>query len=297
MRLKLGVAFLAIYVIWGSTYLAIRFVVETIPPFFMAGTRFIIAGLILYALTRLRNALAPTSLQWRRAFVIGGLLLLGGNGAVVWAEQWVPSGLTSLLIATVPLWMVLLNSLHNRTRPSIGVTVGLILGFAGVALLVGSIENIGENNMIISGATIILFGSFLWANGSLYSRSAETSSSQFQAAAMQMIAGGILLLAASLITGEWARVMLDQVSPRSMLSWLYLIVFGSIVAFSSYIWLLKQTTPPRVSTYAYVNPIVAMILGWALADEALAARNILAAIIIIISVAVITTYPTERKHT
>ena len=297
MRLKLGVAFLAIYVIWGSTYLAIRFVVETIPPFFMAGTRFIIAGLILYALTRLRSALAPTSLQWKRAFVIGGFLLLGGNGAVVWAEQWVPSGLTSLLIATVPLWMVLLNSLHNRTRPSIGVIVGLILGFTGVALLVGSIENIGEINMIIPGATIIVFGSFLWANGSLYSRSVKTSSSQFQAAAMQMIAGGILLLSASLITGEWRRIMLDQVSPRSMLSWLYLIVFGSIVAFSSYIWLLKQTTPPQVSTYAYINPIIAMILGWALADEALTARTILAAIIIITSVAVITIYPTERKHT
>lgn len=296
MRLKLGAAFLAIYIIWGSTYLAIRFVVETIPPFFMAGTRWIIAGLILYALTRTRSTLSPTSMHWKHAFVIGGFLLLGGNGAVAWAEQWVPSGLTSLLIATVPVWMVLLNSLHNRTRPSISVIVGLVLGFAGVTLLIGSIENIGENNMIILGATIIMFGSFLWATGSLYSRSKETSSSQLQAAAMQMIAGGILFLSASLITGEWTRVVLDQVSPRSMLSWLYLIVFGSIVAFSSYIWLLKQTTPARVSTHAYINPIVAMILGWVLADEALTSRNILAAIIIIISVAIITTYPEERKH-
>ena len=297
MRLKLGAAFLAIYIIWGSTYLAIRFVVETIPPFFMAGTRWIIAGLILYALTRTRSTLAPTSLHWKHAFVIGGFLLLGGNGAVVWAEQWVPSGLTSLLIATIPFWMVLLNSLHHRARPSIGVIVGLIIGFAGVTLLIGSIENIGENSMIIPGVTIILFGSFLWANGSLYSRSTETSSSQLQAAAMQMIAGGILLLSVSLITGEWTRVMLDQVSLRSMLSWLYLIVFGSIVAFSSYIWLLKQTAPSLVSTHAYINPIVAMILGWALADEALTSRNILAAIIIITSVAVITTYPAERKRT
>lgn len=276
--------------------MAIRFVVETIPPFFMAGTRWIIAGLILYALTRTRSTLSPTSMHWKHAFVIGGFLLLGGNGAVAWAEQWVPSGLTSLLIATVPVWMVLLNSLHNRTRPSISVIVGLMLGFAGVTLLIGSIENIGENNMIILGATIIMFGSFLWATGSLYSRSKETSSSQLQAAAMQMIAGGILFLSASLITGEWTRVVLDQVSPRSMLSWLYLIVFGSIVAFSSYIWLLKQTTPARVSTHAYINPIVAMILGWVLADEALTSRNILAAIIIIISVAIITTYPEERKH-
>ena len=297
MRLKLGAAFLVIYIIWGSTYLAIRFVVETIPPFFMAGTRWIIAGLILYALTRTRSTPSPTSLNWKHAFVIGGFLLLGGNGAVVWAEQWVPSGLTSLLIATIPFWMVLLNSLHHRSRPSIGVIVGLIIGFAGVILLIGSIENIGENSMIIPGVAIILFGSFLWANGSLYSRSTETSSSQLQAAAMQMIAGGILLLSVSLITGEWTRVMLDQVSSRSMLSWLYLIVFGSIVAFSSYVWLLKQTAPSLVSTHAYVNPVVAMILGWVLADEALTSSNILAAIIIVISVALITTYHVERKHT
>ena len=296
MRLKLGAAFLAIYIIWGSTYLAIRFVVETIPPFFMAGTRWVIAGLILYALARFGGALAPASLQWKRAFVIGGFMLVGGNGTVVWAEQWVPSGLTSVLIATVPLWMVLLNSLHNRARPRVGVIVGLMLGFAGVALLIGSIENIGENSMIIPGAATIIFGAFLWATGSLYSRSTETSSSQLQAAAMQMIAGGILFLSVSLISGEWTRVMLDQVSQISILSWLYLIVFGSIVAFSSYNWLLKQTTPARVSTHAYINPIVAMILGWALADEALTSSNILAAIIIIISVAIITTYTEERKH-
>jgi drug/metabolite transporter (DMT)-like permease len=296
LHLKLGAAFLAIYIIWGSTYLAIRFVVETIPPFFMAGTRWVIAGLILYALTRLGGALAPASLQWKRAFVIGGFMLVGGNGTVVWAEQWVPSGLTSVLIATVPLWMVLLNSLHHRMRPSIGVIVGLMLGFAGVALLIGSVENIGEDSMIIPGATIIVFGAFLWATGSLYSRSTETSSSQLQAAAMQMIAGGILFLLASLISGEWTRVMLDQVSSRSVLSWFYLIVFGSIVAFSSYIWLLKQSTPARVSTHAYINPIVAMVLGWALADEALTSRNILAAIIIIISVVIITAYAEERKH-
>jgi drug/metabolite transporter (DMT)-like permease len=296
LRLKLGAAFLAIYIIWGSTYLAIRFVVETIPPFFMAGTRWVIAGLILYALARLGGALAPTSLQWKRAIVIGGFMLVGGNGTVVWAEQWVPSGLTSVLIATVPLWMVLLNSLHNRTRPRVGVIVGLMLGFAGVALLIGSIENIGENSMIIPGAATIMFGAFLWATGSLYSRSTETSSSQLQAAAMQMIAGGILFLPASVISGEWTRVMLDQVSQISILSWLYLIVFGSLVAFSSYNWLLKQSTPARVSTHAYINPIVAMILGWALAEEALTSRNILAAIIIIISVVIITTYAEERKH-
>ena len=296
LRLKLAMAFLAVYIIWGSTYLAIRFVVETIPPFFMAGTRFIIAGLMLYAVTLVRGAPAPTSVHWRDAFVIGGLLLLGGNGAVVWAEQWVPSGLTSLLIATTPLWMVILDSLHHRARPSIGGIFGLLLGFAGVALLVGSIENMDKNNMMIPAAAIIVVGAFLWASGSLYSRSSETPSSQLRPAAMQMIAGGLLLLSASLITGEWTRIMLDQVSLRSLLSWLYLIIFGSLVAFSAYIWLLKNTTPSRISTYAYINPLVALFLGWMLAEEVLTTGNILAAIIIIISVMVITIYPAERKR-
>lgn len=296
LRLKLGMAFLAVYFIWGSTYLAIRFVVETIPPFFMAGTRFIIAGLMLYTLTSVRGTSAPTSAHWRDAFVVGGLLLLGGNGAVVWAEQWVPSGLTSLLIATTALWMVLLNSLHHRTRPSLGGIFGLLLGFAGVALLVGSIENTGNNNMMVPAAAVVLLGAFLWAGGSLYSRSAKASLSQLQPVAMQMIAGGVLLLSASLITGEWTRVMLDQVSMRSILSWFYLIIFGSLVAFSSYIWLLKHTTPSRVSTYAYINPLVALILGMVLAEEALTTRNVIATIIIILSVAIITTYPAEREH-
>ena len=172
----------------------------------------------------------------------------------------------------------------------------MLLGFAGVALLVGSIENMGKNNMMIPAAAIIVFGAFLWAGGSLYSRSSETSSSQLRPAAMQMIAGGLLLLSASLITGEWTRIMLDQVSLRSLLSWLYLIIFGSLVAFSAYIWLLKHATPSRISTYAYINPLVALFLGWMLAEEVLTAGNILAAIIIIMSVMVITIYPAEREH-
>lgn len=294
LHLKLGAAFLAIYVIWGSTYLAIRLAVETIPPFFMASTRFITGGLILYALTRSRDAQAPTPLRWRDAFVVGGLMLFGGNGAAVWAAQWVPSGLMSLLVATVPLWMVLLNSLHHRMKPSAGAFFGMLLGFAGVALLVGSIENISDSNMILPCASIMC-GAFLWASGSLYSRSVKTSSSQLLPPAMQMIAGGILLLFASLITGEYSRFVPNQVSLNSMLSLLYLIIFSPL-AFASYIWLLNQTDPYWVSTYAYVNPIIALILGSALAGEALTMRSILAAIIIIVSVIVITIYPNERNN-
>jgi drug/metabolite transporter (DMT)-like permease len=193
--------------------------------------------------------------------------------------------------------MVLLNSLRNRTKPSIGGGFGLLLGFAGVALLVGEIENTANNFMVIPAAAIVLLGAFSWACGSLYSRSAKTSSSQLQSPAMQMIAGGILLLSASLITGEWTLIMLDRISLPSIFSWLYLIIFGSLVGFSSYIWLLKHANLSRVSTHAYVNPLVAVILGWTLAEEALTTSNVLAAIIIILSVAVITTFPAEKEKT
>lgn len=290
LRVRIGLAFLAVYLIWGSTYLAIRFVEETLPPFFMAGTRFVIAGIILYVWARLRGASRATRPEWGRVFVVGGLMLLGGHGAVVWAEQWVPSGLTSLLIATVPLWMVFSDWMRGGSKPNIRVAAGLGLGFAGVALLVGGIEGLGESHVDLIGAAVLVFGAFLWANGSLYSRSAKLPSSPLLATAMEMMAGGMLLLLASLITGEWMRLRLDQVSLHSMVSWVYLIVFGSLVGFTSYIWLLKATTTAKVSTYAYVNPIVAMVLGWAMANEALTLRNILAAVIILTSVAVITTH-------
>ncbi len=290
MRFQIAAAFAAIYLIWGSTYLAIRFVIETLPPFFMAGTRFLIAGLILYVWTRLRSDSQVSISHWGRAFVIGGLMLLGGHGAVVLAEQWIPSGLTSLLIATVPLWMVLIDWLRCGSKLDIRVAGGLVLGFAGVTLLIGSMETLGESHIDIVGAAIVVFGSFLWANGSLYSRSAKMPSSLLLATAMEMIAGGLLLLSASLIMGEPGKIRLDLVSARSAIAWVYLIVFGSLIAFTSYIWLLKMMTPAKVSTYAYVNPIVAMFLGWALADESLTIQNVLAAVVILTSVLVITVY-------
>jgi drug/metabolite transporter (DMT)-like permease len=262
----------------------------------MAGTRFILAGVILYAFTLLQSGRRPTGKNWKEAFIVGGFLLLGGNGVVVWAEQWIPSALTSLLLASMPLWLVLLNSVHHRKKPRIGVIFGILLGFAGVALLVGSIENFNDNHMIIPGTISLILAAFFWASGSLYSSLTKTSSSQLQPAAMQMITGGILLSITSLISGEYNHIMLNQISLKSLLSWLYLIIFGSLVAFSAYIWLLKQTSPAQVSTHAYINPVVAMLLGSVLADEVLTTGNILAAIIIIISVAVITTYSSEEEN-
>ncbi len=296
LRAKVALAFLAVYLIWGSTYLAIRFVIESVPPFFMAGTRFVVAGAVLYFWARLRGASSESKSHWGSAFVIGGLMLMGGHGAVVWAEQSVPSGLTSLLVATVPLWMVFLDSLHSRSRPSFRIIAGLVLGFAGVVLLLGGVESLGASSVDFAGAGVVVFGAFLWANGSLYSRSAKISSSSLLATGMEMIAGGVLLLVASLITGEWVRIRLDLVSVRSLVSWVYLVVFGALVAFTSYIWLLKVSTPARVSTYAYVNPIVAMLLGWALASEPLTIRNLVAAVIIVMAVITITTYQTRKQQ-
>jgi drug/metabolite transporter (DMT)-like permease len=299
LRAQVAAAFAAVYIIWGSTYLAIRFVIETLPPFFMAGTRFVIAGVVLYILVRVRGASKATLPQWRSAAVVGGLMLMGGHGAVVWSEQWVPSGLASLLIACVPLWFALLIWLYYRTRPSSGVVAGLILGFAGVGLLVGRVGALGGSQVDIVGAAVIVTGALLWASGSLYSRSARLPSSQLLATAMEMIVGGILLLLASLATGEWMRVRLDQVSLRSTLSWVYLIVFGSLIGFTCYMWLLKVATTEHVSTYAYVNPVVALFLGWALASETLTAQDMVAAAIILASVAVITKYGVQhssREH-
>ena len=288
---------MAVYVIWGSTYLAIAIVEESLPPFFMAGTRFVLAGVVLYVWAKLRHAGREFRVHWRSAFVIGGLMLLGGHGAVVWAEQWVPSGLTSLLIATVPLWMVFVDWLRGGSKPSLRVASGLMLGFVGVALLVGSLEDLGGNSIGLIGGMVVVVGAFLWANGSLYSRSAKLPKEPLLSTGMEMVAGGVLLLVASLATGEYGRIRLDLVSERSLVAWVYLVVFGAIVAFTCYVWLLRAVSAARVSTYAYVNPIVAMLLGWALAGEPITTRNTLAAGIILASVVIITIYQARDKTT
>lgn len=288
-------AFLAVYVLWGSTYLAIRFAIETVPPFVMAGARFVVAGAILYAWMRWRGASAPRPSHWRGATVVGGLLLLMGNGGVVWAEQRVASGLAAVLIAVVPFWMVLFDWLHaDGTRPGLAVLLGLVAGFAGVALLIVPGEFAGAGHVDPLGAAALLFASVSWATGSLYSRRAPQPASLLLAAAMQMLVGGALLLAAGTVTGEWARLDLGAVSVRSVLSMGYLVLFGSIVGFSCYTWLLKATTPARVATYAYVNPAVAMLLGWGLGGEPLSSRALLAVAVIVGAVVVITTARARR---
>jgi drug/metabolite transporter (DMT)-like permease len=293
-RRPLGVALClgALYLIWGSTYLAIRFAIETLPPLLMAGSRFVIAGGILYTWSRVRGSGKPGGALWKTAAASGTLMLLGGNGAVVWAEQFVPSGLVALLIATVPLWLVLQDWVSARgARPSPGVVFGLLWGFGGVAILVtgSEIGRAGPSDLL--GGVLVLAGAGCWAAGSLIARYGPRPASAAQGNGMQMLAGGFALLVAGILRGEPATFQPTSVSLASGLALAYLIVFGSLVAFSSYIWLLRNTTPAIASTYAYVNPIVALLLGWALADEPLSPRTGLAGFVILSAVMVITLRP------
>lgn len=295
-RAQLFAAFAAVYVLWGSTYLAIRFAIETLPPWLMAGTRFLVAGGILYGAARLRGAGRPTRGHWVGAVIVGGLLLLGGNGAVVWAETRVPSGLTALLVATVPIWMVLLDWLQpGGRRPTRGVTAGLVLGFVGLGVLVGPGEILGRGQVDLLGAAALTVGSIAWAAGSIYSRRAKLPSSPLLATGMEMLGGGVLLVVLSLASGEAATFSPEGVTMHSMLALLYLIVFGSLIGFTAYIWLLGHASAARVSTYAFVNPVVAVLLGWAFANEELTPRMMAAAAVIIAAVALITMSRTSAR--
>jgi len=286
-RARVVLAFAAIYLLWGSTYLGIRYAVETIPPFLMAGTRHLIAGLLLYAWVRGRGEKRPRWRDWAVAAAIGSLMLLGGNGLVSWAEQRVPSGLAALIVASVPIWMTVLESLQRRRAPRAAVVAGLVLGLGSLGILVapGKLGTSGRIDPL--GAAALLTAALCWAVGSLYSRVAKLPVSTFLAIAMEMIAGGLVLWTAGALSGETARLHLSAVSGRSIASLGYLIVFGSLAGFSAYMWLLRVTTPARVSTYAYVNPIVALTLGWAIGGEALTLRTGLAAAGIVAAVAVI----------
>jgi drug/metabolite transporter (DMT)-like permease len=285
---KLVAAFAIVYVIWGSTYLAIRLAIDTLPPLMMAAIRFVTAGSILYAFLRVRGVPSPTLKQWRSGAIIGALLLAGGNTAVVFAEKTVPSGVVALLVAMVPLWMVLMEWMRpGGVRPAARTFVGLVVGFAGMILLVGP-GGFGGGAVHLAGALIVMAGSMAWAFGSIYSRQAELPANPLMATATEMLSAGALLSIGTLVTGEAATVRWSAVSATSMLSVAYLVVFGSLVAFSAYVWLLGASTPAMISTYAYVNPVVAVFLGWLVLGEPITARVLVAAAVIIAAVAIIT---------
>jgi drug/metabolite transporter (DMT)-like permease len=294
-RARIMTAFAAVYLVWGSTYLAIRFAVETMPPFLMAGTRFLLAGTCMIAWALWRGEPRPTRAMWRAAAIIGALLLVGGNGGVVWAEQHVPSGITALLVATVPLWMVLLDWLRpGGRRPSLAVIVGVAVGLGGLALLVDPRAGSGQANPQAAG--VLVCAALSWAVGSIYSKTASRPPSPILATGMQMLAGGALLTVLGLVAGESARFHLGAISTRSLLSWAYLVTMGSFVGFTAYVWLLRVTAPAKAATYAYVNPVVAVFLGWGLAGEPLTARTLVAAAIIVGAVALITSAGSGAKR-
>lgn len=310
--LLLVLAFLALYFFWGSTYLGIKWAIEGFPPFFMAGVRNLIAGVVLYGWIRWRQAgsraAAPTPRQWANAALVGGLLLLGGNGLVTMATQWIPSSLVALMVSMLPIWMAILEPVHNRfvgvqrggmsSRVSGLQWVGIVLGFAGVAMLIGpkvlaafdGRDHPGGVGQAV-GAIATVLSSFCWANGSLYSRRADLPASAFLSTGMQLLCGGALLLTVSLAVGEFSQLSADRMlaSWRPIAALVYLIVAGSLIGFTAYIWLIGVVSPSKVATYAYINPIVAVVLGWWLGNEELTWRILLAAAVIISGVVIIVT--------
>ena len=268
-RVSLVAAFAAVYVIWGSTYLAIRWGVAEIPPFLMAGGRFLGAGLVFVLLGVRGGAARPTARDWLTTALIGTLMAAGGNGGVSWALQRVPSGIGALLVSMVPFWVALIDWLRPRGgRPPGHVILGLTLGFTGIALLVNPTDIAGARTLDVVGAGTIVVASLLWATGSVYSRYASQPASHWLSAGMQMLGGGVVLMALSAASGEFITVDWSTVSPAAFGAWIYVAAFGS-VAYGCYLWLLKASTPTKAATYAYVNPVIALVLGYLLAGETL----------------------------
>lgn len=266
-------SFAAIYLIWGSTYLAIRVGVASLPPLLMAGGRFLLAGGLLLLWARLRGDRFPSLRQWGASLVIGALLFTTGNGLVTWAEKTVESGTAALLIATVPIFMVLLGALWFERGP-VGwpVALGLLLGFLGVWVLVDPAAGVTDP----FGASLLIGASFSWAMGSHLARRLSLPRAPVLAVGAQMITGGLLLLLCASLRGEWAEFDPAGVTPAAILAVLYLAIPGAIVAYSAYVWLLRHASMAAVSTYAFVNPLVAVLLGWAFLNEAVSERLLVA---------------------
>jgi drug/metabolite transporter (DMT)-like permease len=297
------VALLIVYVVWGSTYLAMAVMIETMPPLLAAGARYGTAGILMLsavaAHARFRRATTsverPTGTQWRAALIVGALLLLGGNGGVVLAELFIPSGMAAVIIATVPIWLAVLDAALTRRRPSRLVVGGLIAGIVGVAILLVPVEGIEGLDPV--GVGLVVISALSWATGSIYARHAALPRSGLLATGMEMLAGGACLLVAGALIGEIGRTDLAAFSGESLVAWAYLVVFGSIIAFTAYTWLLHHVPVSIVGTYAYVNPIVAVGLGALILSEPITPRTLVAAIVIIGAVvAMVSGRPRETEE-
>lgn len=283
-----AMAFFAVYVFWGSTYIGIHFAIQTIPPFLMSSVRFILAGLILFVFAFVKSKKWPSLKEWGIASILGFLLIFAGNAGSTWAVKYIPSSWSALLVATEPIFIVLLAwFLKFDGRPSWRVVAGLLLGVAGIACLFGldAVKGISPIQFVAMAA--VLVAAFCWALGSVVSIKLQSSLSPHMASALMLVMGGVMFGILGMLSGEASTVRLSQVSPQSLLAVLYLAVFGSVVALTSYVWLLRKCNPHRVATYAFVNPVVAMVLGWALAGEALTVNSAVAAALIVASTAVL----------
>jgi drug/metabolite transporter (DMT)-like permease len=285
-------AFAAVYVIWGSTYLAIAIGIESFPTLLLPAARHLTAGLVLYPILRWKTGIRPTASQWRTAMITGLLLLFVGNGGVCLAERTVPTGIAALLVALVSFWMVLFDWLRpGGQRPVARVVASLVFGFGGLVLLVGPAHLGGSERVNPLGAGILFVASFAWAWGSIYSKHNDLPSSPLLGVAMQSLAGGAALWIAGLLAGEGRQLHLGAVTARSWIALAYLLVFGTGLGFTAYIYILKKSTAARVGTYAFVNPVVALFLGWVGYGETITLRTALAAAVILTAVLLVITAP------
>lgn len=298
MKSKIWLALVALYIVWGSTYLGIKVAIETIPPFFHAGIRFLISGIILVVWQKSAGHSIPTRKQWISAAIIGTLLLLGGNGLVAWAEQTIPSGIAALIIGSMPMFLVVFEALRpNGVKPNWQGIIGLLAGFVGIFILVGPSELSGSTSKLNPfGVAALLSACLFWASGSIYSKTADLPKSSLMNTGAQMLMGSISLFLISLLSGELHGWDITAVSARSLYGLSYLIFVGSLVGFVSYGWLLQNAPISLVSTYAYVNPIVAVLLGVWFANEALEPRIWIATAIIIGSVIFINSTRPKIKY-
>lgn len=287
-RLKLVVAFATLYIVWGSTYLAIAITVQSIPPFLAIGSRFLVAGTLLYAFLRITGKPRPGLRQTLNAALVGFFTLGIGTGMVAWAEQFIDSGFVALLITSLPLWFVLLDWLMlGGGAPNRFVVLGLVMGFAGIAILAGPTLKAGIQETNSVAILLVLVGTLSWSAGSLRSRQIRMPENAFMSSAIQMTFGGLMVGLVGCLVGEWATLDPNVFMPASLWAWGYLVVFGSFGAFSAYVWLLENAPPKQISSYAFINPVVAVFLGWWLADEVVTPRILLACFLMVAAVGLI----------
>jgi drug/metabolite transporter (DMT)-like permease len=297
MKSRIWIALFTLYIAWGTTYLAIRYAVETIPPFFMTGTRFLVAGLILYIWRRLAGDPSPTRIQWRSAAIIGGLLLVGGIGGVSLAEKYVPSGIAALIVAATPLWVVIIEALRpGGEHPTWRSLAGVLIGMVGIFILVDPGKSAGRQaGYSLLAVVLILLATLSWSIGSIYSHKAQLPGSPLLGTGMELLAGAAGSYLIGLLLGEARQLDVSAISLRSLSGLGYLILVGSVVGFACYTWLLRVAPTQLVVTYAYVNPLVAVFLGSLIAGEILTPRILIAAPLILAAVGLIHMHQSKKE--